>query len=174
LLGLSSGLPPSFPHQNLVSTSPLPHTHPIHLFNSESIMRIYGEKYRSQSYSLCILLHSCYLISLRPKYLTQHPVLEHPQPTFLLQYGNQVSYPYKTRGTIIVLCISLLYNKMEDKRFCTEWQQAYPDFKMLLISSRVQFWFLGLLHNNWTGPPFQRITTYLDGMIFFLHFVLET
>ena len=29
---------------------------------------------------------SSYLISLKPKYLSQHPVLKHPQPMFLPQY----------------------------------------------------------------------------------------
>ena len=28
-------------------------------------------------------LIGCYLLLLRPKYVTQHPILEHPQPTFL-------------------------------------------------------------------------------------------
>jgi len=53
-------------------------------------------------------LHSHYLVSFRPKYLPQHPVLEYPQRIFVLQYEKQVSHPYKTRGTIIVLCI-LIY-----------------------------------------------------------------
>src|SRR5215510_8846774 len=28
----------------------------------------------------------CYLVPLRPKYSSQHPVLKHPQPTFLPQF----------------------------------------------------------------------------------------
>ena len=28
----------------------------------------------------------CYLVPLRPKYLPQHPILEHPQPMFVPQY----------------------------------------------------------------------------------------
>ena len=29
---------------------------------------------------------SCYLVRLKPKYLSQHPVLRHPHPMFLYQY----------------------------------------------------------------------------------------
>jgi hypothetical protein len=35
-----------------------------------------------------------------------------------------------------------LYRKLEDKRFCTELQQAFPDFNLLLISSCLEFWFV--------------------------------
>jgi hypothetical protein len=35
-----------------------------------------------------------------------------------------------------------LDSKLEDKRFCTEWQQASPDFTVLFISSWIEFWSL--------------------------------
>jgi hypothetical protein len=35
------------------------------------------------------------------KYSPQHPILEHPQPTFLPSMSDQVSHPYKTTGKII-------------------------------------------------------------------------
>ena len=35
-----------------------------------------------------------------------------------------------------------LDRKLEDKRFCTEWQQTFPDFNLLLISSWIEFWFV--------------------------------
>jgi hypothetical protein len=35
--------------------------------------------------------------------------------------SNQASRPYKATGKITVLGI-----KLEDKRFCSEWQQAFP------------------------------------------------
>jgi hypothetical protein len=50
--------------------------------------------------------------------------------------SDQVSHAYKTTGKIRVLYIfKCLGSKLEDKRFCTEWQQAFPDFSLLLISS---------------------------------------
>jgi hypothetical protein len=38
--------------------------------------------------------------------------------------GDDVPHPYKTTGIIIVPCslyFIFLVNKLEDKRFCTEW-----------------------------------------------------
>jgi hypothetical protein len=47
---------------------------------------------------------SRYFIPLRSKY-SQHPVLKHPQPMLFLNVRDQVSYPYKRSGRIMVLCI---------------------------------------------------------------------
>jgi hypothetical protein len=45
-----------------------------------------GEGYRSLSSSLCGFLHfPCFLIPLRLKYFSQHPILKHPQHIFLPQ-----------------------------------------------------------------------------------------
>jgi hypothetical protein len=35
-----------------------------------------------------------------------------------------------------------LNSKLEDKRFRTEWEQAFPDFNLLLISSWMELWFV--------------------------------
>jgi hypothetical protein len=73
--------------------------------------------------------------------------------------SDQVSHPYKTTGKIIVLYILIFISfdsKLEEKIFCTEWQQAFPDFNLLLISSWIEFWFVRLFPNIWTVPPFRR------------------
>jgi hypothetical protein len=57
-----------------------------------------------------------------------------------LNVSNQVSFPYKTTGKIIVpLIFIFLDSKLEDKRFCTELKQALPNFNLLLISSGMEF-----------------------------------
>ena len=81
-----------------------------------------------------------YLVPPRSKYSSQHHVLKHPQLPFFRNVSDQVSHPYKTTGKIIVLYIMIfkfLNSNLEDKRFCTEWQQAFPDLNLLLISSGI-------------------------------------
>jgi hypothetical protein len=55
---------------------------------------------------------------------------------------DQVSQPYKTNDRIMVLDILTFRfpdNRREDRRLWTQWQQAFPVFILLLISSCMQF-----------------------------------
>jgi hypothetical protein len=57
---------------------------------------------------------------------------------FSLNERDQVSQPYKTTGKIAILYIFVfLDSKLEDKRFCTEVQQALPDFSLFLIKCSI-------------------------------------
>jgi len=59
-------------------------TCPKHLIILDLIIQIiFGDKYRSLSFSLYSFLQSPVILSLRPKYSPQHPMLKHPQPAFL-------------------------------------------------------------------------------------------
>jgi hypothetical protein len=78
-----------FPHQNPVYTFPLPHTccmpHPSH---SSRLDRPNNTWWGVQIIKLLIIKSApfpCYLLPLRLKYSPQHPILKHPQPTFLPQ-----------------------------------------------------------------------------------------
>jgi hypothetical protein len=65
----------------------------------------------------------CYLLSLRPKYLSQHPVLKTHSFCFFLNVRCRLSCPSITTHKIIILYILLfilLARKMEDANFCTE------------------------------------------------------
>ena len=142
-LGLPSGLFPSgFPTKTLYMPllSPLCTTSPTHLILLNFITQtILGEGYRSLSSSLCSFLHSPVISSLLGPNILLYILFSN---TFSLHsslnVSNQVSHPYKTTGKIIVLCI-LLFKFLEDKRFCTEWWQAFPDFNLLLISPWIEF-----------------------------------
>ena len=59
--------------------------------------------------------------------------------------SDQVSHPYKTIGKIVVLLILIskfLDSNLENRRFCTEWKQAFPHLNLLLISSGIEFCFV--------------------------------
>jgi hypothetical protein len=64
----------------------------------------------------------------------------HHSLCFSLIVTDQVSNPYTTTRKMIVLYILifiLLGNKWDDRRFWTEWQQAVPEFNLLLIPSTI-------------------------------------
>jgi hypothetical protein len=108
-----------------------------------------SEEYRSLSSSLCSFLHSPVSLSLLgPSILLNALFSNNLSLRSSLNVSDQVSHPHKPTGKIIVpyiLIFKFLVSKLEDKRFCTEWQQAFPHFHPLLRSSgRVEeFKYLG-------------------------------
>jgi hypothetical protein len=82
-------------------SSLLPHTRytPRHLILLDFTTRtILGKEYRSFSFSLCNSSFPCHLIPLSPKYPPHHPILKHPQPTFLPQCQWPSFKPIKNNG----------------------------------------------------------------------------
>jgi len=83
-------------------------------------------RWRLQTINLLITWSSplpCYLVPLRPKYVPQHPILEHTQSAFLHHSERPTFTPKKTTGKITIwytLIYTLLNSKLKDKRFCTE------------------------------------------------------
>jgi len=64
---------------------------------------------------------------------------------FLPQLRDLASQPYKTTGKLMVLYILVLIfvdNRQENRRFCTEWYQAFHDFNLTLISSLMEYGFV--------------------------------
>jgi hypothetical protein len=64
------------------------HFQPILFFMiSVQIMKLFSMRFSSDT---------CYLVPFRPKYLPQHPILEHPQPT-LLKNPSHIKYKFYRR-----------------------------------------------------------------------------
>jgi hypothetical protein len=117
-----------------------------------------------------------YLVPLRPKYLPQHPILEQPRSMFLPQCERPSLTPTQNKRKIIVLYISIfvfLDIKLEDKIFCTEWQQAFPDFNILLISWSMKLRFVRVVPKYLKSSTISKDITYIY-VVNFLHAGLET
>ena len=151
-MGLSSShFPLGFLTKTLYTLlfSPIHATCPTKFIFLDFITRkVFGVQYRSLSSSLCSFLHSPLTSSLLflfdPNILLNTLLSNTFSLLSFLNMSDQVPHPYKTTGKITVLYILnfiFLYSKPEHKIFCTEWQQALPDFNLLLISSWVQFLF---------------------------------
>ena len=90
-----------FPNQSLYTPQLSPymlHAPPIpfSIFITRTIL---DEEYRSLSSSLCSFFpFPCYLVSLRPKYFPKHPILKHPQPTFLPDCERQSFTPIQNNS----------------------------------------------------------------------------
>ena len=104
-----------------VSSSPIRATCHAHLILLDFITRIIlGKEYRSLSSSLRSFLQSS-LTS--PKYSPQHPILKHPQPTFLPQWERSSFTPvqnHRQNYNSVYLNLKLFDSELVDKRFCTE------------------------------------------------------
>ena len=93
----------TFPHRNHVYASPLLHTwympHPSHsswFYHPHHIGWVLIIKLLIMQFSP----FNCYLVSVRPKYSPQHPILKHPQPTFLSQCERPSFTPIQSNRQI--------------------------------------------------------------------------
>jgi hypothetical protein len=72
-----------------------------------------------------------------------------------------------------ILNFKFFYSKLEDKRICTKWYQAFPDCSLLLISSWIESWFVKVVlkyFNSSTHAKHYHQLLYCD---FILHSDLD-
>ena len=132
---LPSCLPTKFLHAS--PPSPIHATCHAHFILDLFTRTIFADEYRTLSFSLCNLRHSPVTSPLLSTNILLSTLFsKNFSLRFSLIVSDQVSHPYKTIGNTIVLYIFIyisLYSKMEDTSFCTDRQQALPDFSLLLI-----------------------------------------
>jgi len=109
-LCLPNGLFPSgVPTQTLfmLLLSPIRATCPAHLILLDFITRKnLGEEYKSLSSSLCSFLRTlATLFPLRLKYSPQHPIIKHPQSTFLPQRERPLFTPIQNNTFLYMLIL---------------------------------------------------------------------
>jgi hypothetical protein len=77
----------------------------------------------------------CYFVPFRPICLFQHHILKQPQPS--LSVRAQILDPHKTGKTAFLNIAFFIFSdsKLKDKILWTEWQQAFSEFTLPLISS---------------------------------------
>jgi hypothetical protein len=76
-----------------------------------------------------------------------------------LNVRDQDLHPYKTTRKIMVLYVLIFTrfdSRREEKTFQTAWQQAFPEFSPLLISSWMQFWFVIDVHKYLKFSTFSK------------------
>jgi hypothetical protein len=99
---------------------------------------------------------SCHLLPLRSKYSPQR-LFSNTHNLFFHSVRDRVSHPYKTTGKIMVLYILILEfleRRWEEKSFWTEWQQAFPELNVLLMSLWIRLWCVAFV------PKYLNIATF--------------
>ena len=139
-------LPLGLPIKTLCATplSSVCTTCPIHLIVLDLMTWIiFGEKYTSSSSSLLVFSVPVTMSFFGPNIFLYILLLNTLSLYFSLGARDQVLRPYKVTGKITlpyILIFIFLGSKPEDRRYCTEWHQAFPDYSLPLISSWMEFW----------------------------------
>jgi hypothetical protein len=87
-------------------------TGPSHLALLDLITRLIFYMVKSTDPEVLViqsLAVGCYHVPLRPTYLPQHPIIEHPQSISFPSMRYQVSLPCQTTCRIVVLCIWMFH-----------------------------------------------------------------
>ena len=134
-LGLSSGLFPSgFPTRTLCTPIPspyAPHAPPISFLSILPPAQYWVRSEDLQDPHYVIFSIPCYIVPLRPKYSPQHPILKHPQPTFLPQ------------------CQRPSFTPTEDEVLLYNFKYSQHDFRRNMYNPALKYVIYKIKFKNW-------------------------
>jgi len=163
-LGLPRGLYPSgFPIKTLYVSllSPIHADAPPNSLFSIWLPGQYWVRSMDHCTSLCRFFHSPVPLSpLGPNILLSTLFSHTLSLCSSLNVSDQVSRPYTTCKIIVlyILILKFLDSKLEDKRFSSEWQQAFPEFNIqcVPISSWIELWFVKVVPKYLNSSNFSK------------------
>ena len=101
------------------------------------MQKIFVGEQKSWKSSLCTLLCSPAASSFWAPFISLSPLFSNTVSLYsFIPVREQVAHPCITTNKVIILYILIFVltdNKVTDKVFCTEWEQAFPKFNLLLI-----------------------------------------
>jgi hypothetical protein len=89
-----------------------------------------------------------------------------------LRVSDHVSHLHETRKMIVlynILIFTFSDSKLEDKIFCNEWQQVFPDFNLLLISSWLEYWLVKVVSQYLNSFIILEALLHVFKLLFWLH-----
>jgi len=100
------------------------------------------------------------------RYSPQHPILKYPLPMFLPQFERPCFAPvYKLKNFSSKYFSGYVFDIwLKERRVWAKWYQAFPEFNLLLSSSRLSFWFV------WTLSSYSKFSTLSRNLLSLLMF----
>ena len=150
--------PASFPIKTLCAPFlfPMRAQCPAHLIILDLLTRIIlPEECRFWNSPLFTLIHYCYFVTFRPKYLPQYPIIKSPQSVFHRQCGRpSFKSVQKNRQSDSFSNLICIFGQKILHQIVT----AFPEFNLLVISPRMQFSFVSGF------PKYLNLATFLKDL----------
>ena len=141
------------------------------------MQKIFVGEQKSWKSSLCTLLCSPAILSFSGPFVFLSSIFPNTLGLYsFIPVREKVAHPCITTKKVIILYILifvLVDNKVTDKVFCTEWEQAFPKFNLLLIFSWMEFLSVRIVPKYLNCSAFSKDLVPISILWFFLRGFLE-